>query len=165
MSSPNQIETKAAICVSDMAKMVGLSRQRFAQLVQAGVFPPPLNDVATRRPFYPEDLQAVCLSVRQRNVGVNGKVVMFYSRRGSGPTLAPKTRKPTSKPANADPLEDILYGVKGLGLERVKIPQVKQAVAELYPHGTSGTDLGDVIVAVFLHLNGKNARVNVQSKE
>jgi hypothetical protein len=46
---------KAVVSVSEMARMVGLSRARFYQLQQAGVFPLPVYDVASRRPVYPQD--------------------------------------------------------------------------------------------------------------
>ena len=67
--------------VSQVAISVGLSRQRFHQLVKQGVFPPPVYDIQTRRPHYTEEQQNVCLAVREKNVGINGKVVLFYSRR------------------------------------------------------------------------------------
>ena len=80
-NSNNLDQLKAAISIKDMAAQCGLSRQRFMQLVKAGVFPVPLVDDATKRPYYSEKLQAQCLEVRKRNFGVNGKVIMFYARR------------------------------------------------------------------------------------
>lgn len=71
---------KQAVSIAEMAKMVGLSRGRFYQLVGT-TFPPPIYDVRTRRPFYPPDLQAVCLEVRRRNFGIDGRPVLFYARR------------------------------------------------------------------------------------
>ena len=63
-----------------MARMVGLSRSRFHQLIGT-TFPWPLYSVSTRRPFYDEELQKCCLEVRRRNCGIDGKPVLFYSRR------------------------------------------------------------------------------------
>ena len=68
-----------------MAKLVGSSRQRFHQLMKQGVFPPPVYDIQTRRPHYTEEMQNVCLAVREKNVGINGKVVLFYARRPESP--------------------------------------------------------------------------------
>ena len=62
-------EVKAGVSVSDMARTVGLSRQRFHQLVKEGVFPQPLLDEATGRPYYDESGQTQCLEVRHRNCG------------------------------------------------------------------------------------------------
>jgi len=44
---------KSIVSISGMARMVGLSRARFYQLVGT-TFPWPLYDIATRRPFYGE---------------------------------------------------------------------------------------------------------------
>jgi hypothetical protein len=70
-------ETKAIVSVSELARMCGLSRARFYQLQRAGVFPPPVYDVSTHRPVYVEELQKVCLEVRRKNCGVNGKPILF----------------------------------------------------------------------------------------
>ena len=73
------IETKAVVTVSEMARMCGLSRSRFYQLIGT-TFPAPLMD-KKKRPFYSEELQAVCLEVRRRNCGIDGKPILFYARR------------------------------------------------------------------------------------
>ena len=44
------IMTKAAVSVTEMARMAGLSRARFYQLVKKGTFPPADQDHATERP-------------------------------------------------------------------------------------------------------------------
>lgn len=58
----NQIpsQTKAAVSVSEMARMMGLSRSRFYQLIGSAL-PFPIYDVATRRPIYDQQLQQTCL--------------------------------------------------------------------------------------------------------
>ena len=83
MSSDVQ-PTKPVVSITEMAKMCGLSYQRFAQLRRKGYFPEPLQDADTNRKFYDEELQKTCLLVRQRNMGINGKTIMFYSARRSG---------------------------------------------------------------------------------
>lgn len=97
--STNRQEARAGVSVSEMARMVGLSRQRFHQLVQVGVFPQPQRHDG--RPFYDEPTQQMCLEVRRRNCGVNGQVVLFYSRRHATPT-----KKPTPSP-HADLLDGL----------------------------------------------------------
>ena len=76
--------TKAAVTVAEMARMVGLSRARFYQLLGT-TFPWPVYDVSTRRPIYVEEQQSICLEVRRRNCGIDGKPVLFYARRNGGP--------------------------------------------------------------------------------
>lgn len=143
-------ETRVAVTVADMARMVGLSRARFYQLIQAGVFPAPERHAETGRPFYGEELQRACLEVRRRNCGINGRPVLFYARRLPTSTAAARPRK--IKAAKPDPHPGLVDAVKGLGLKAVTLAQVAAAVAELYPKGSDGVDESEVIVAVFNHL-------------
>lgn len=164
MNSNIQDELKAAICIRDMAAQCGLSRQRFMQLVKTGVFPQPIYDVATRRPFYTDELQKACLDVRRRNCGINGKVVMFYARRASTPPTT-KTKKPKEKATDGDRYADIIDGLKTLGLTTITPAQVAEAVREKFPGGMSATPAAEVIRSIFLHLRGKNTGENVGRKE
>lgn len=146
------VSTKAVVTVSEMARMVGLSRARFYELVEGGVFPTPVYCVSTRRPMYVEELQTICLNVKRKNLGINGKPVLFYSRGHRPLTPAAKPSKPTAtKPKPTFAHADLIDGLGALGL--VATPaQVGEAVAALYPAGVDGIDRGQVLRAVFLHL-------------
>ena len=157
ISSNNLEPKKAAISIREQAFLVGLSRQRFMMLAKAGVFPLPLYDVASRRPFYSEELQAQCLEVRKKNMGINGKVVMFYARRPTGTTTPSKAKKAIGKPTGSDRYADIVDGLKALGLATVTTKQVAEVVGQLFPQGTAAVDPGETIRAVFVHLHRKNA--------
>ncbi len=163
-SCNNNGSFKAAICIKECAALVGLSRQRFMQLVKSGVFPAPLYNVQTKRPYYTEEMQIQVLGVRKRNMGINGQVVMFYARRPCTMTLALKTKKPKSKTKELDRYADILAGVRGLGNESATSAQVAEAVGTLFPNGIAGVDQGEVIRRVFLYLQGKNTGLNVGRK-
>jgi hypothetical protein len=141
-------ETKMVVSVSEMARMVGLSRQRFHQLMQAGVFPQPQRD--NGRPFFDEPTQEQCLEVRRRNCGVNGQVVLFYARRQPA---APRPKKATPVLCLH---ADLLDGLRSLGLVSVTAADVGEAVKTLYPQGTAGVDEGEIIRAVFLHLQSQS---------
>ena len=57
MSWGNNMETtKAAVSIAEMARMVGLSRARFNQLM-GQTFPWPRYSLSNHRPFYDELLQ------------------------------------------------------------------------------------------------------------
>jgi len=146
------VSTKAVVTVTEMARMVGLSRARFYQLVEAGVFPTPVYCVSSRRPMYVEGQQEICLTVRRRNCGVNGKPVLFYARGHRLPTPAGKPSKPTAiKPKPTADHSDLIDGLSALGLA-VNSARVGEAVAELFPAGLTGIDRGRVLRAVFLNL-------------
>ncbi len=148
-------EIRAAVSISAMARAVGLSRQRFYQLVQAGVFPPPLRDETTGRPYFDEEGQQQCAEVRRLNRGINGEIVLFYVRRQNQPR--PKPRRAKAQPKMNDQHADILDGLKSLGLASASAAQVAEVVKELFPKGTDGEDKGQVIRAVFIRLQRKNS--------
>ena len=143
--------TKVAVSVADMARMVGLSRARFYQLMESGVFPRPERHAESNRPFYSEEQQTVVLEVRRRNCGINGQAVLFYARRlPTGTTPAKPLRvKPTPK---VEPHADLLAALQALGLAGVTVGHVADAVRVIYPHGTTGVAEGEVVRSVFLRL-------------
>src|SRR6516162_10146714 len=126
-------DMKAVVTVSEMARMVGLSRARFYQLQKAGVFPAPAYQGG--RPVYTEDQQQVCLEVRRKNWGVNGEPVLFYARRrGTQPTRRPpRASKPV--PKNKD-IQVLLDGLNALGLTTATAARVVKVTEELFPQGT-----------------------------
>lgn len=146
-------QTKVAVSVADMAKMVGLSRARFYQLVEAGVFPRPERHAESGRPFFSEEQQKVVLEVRRRNCGINGQAVLFYARRlPTGPTPAkPQRAKPKPTP-KVEPHADLLAALQALGLTGVTSSQVAKVVGEIFPNGIVGVGEGEVVRAVFLRL-------------
>lgn len=143
---------KAVITVSEMARLVGLSRARFYQLVNDGVFPAPVYCLRTHRPIYVEELQKVCLDIRRRHHGLNGPV-LFYTKHS--PSRRQACRKPKAA-AMDDAVFDILEGVRALGLTSAKAADVEDAVRTLFPTGLGGRDQGESIRDVFLHLTRQN---------
>ena len=144
-------EQKAAVTVAEMARMVNLSRARFYQLMNEGVFPPPVYVVSTRRPIYVEELQQVCLDVRRRNCGINGRPVLFYARGNPVARTAKPTRK-ASKAKKRDEYPEIRAAVQSLGLTNASAGEVSKAARGLYPNGVEGVNQPEVIRAVFLKL-------------
>ena len=73
MSNDRQIRVRGSsnerrnwFSVADMARLVGLSRQRFHQLMTGGCLSTARLRFRTRRPHYTEELQTVCVSVGRR---------------------------------------------------------------------------------------------------
>ena len=146
---PTGFETKTAVSVAEMSRMVGLSRARFYQLIGTA-FPHPVYNVETRRPFYDEESQQLILEVRKRNCGIDGKPILFYARH------ALKTA-PKKKPARVrNPNIELLEGLKSLGLI-VTSAQADAAIRSLFPRGTEHVDQGEVIRTIFIHLKAKGA--------
>src|SRR5262249_38873174 len=126
-----EVQTKTVVTVAEMARMVGLSRARFYQLI-GSAFPWPIYDVSTKRPYYLEEMQRICLEVRRRNCGIDGKPILFYARRFGATPARPARSNMTSKHA------DLVEGLKSLGLTSVNGQQIDSALKVLYPGGTNG---------------------------
>jgi hypothetical protein len=154
------VEIKQAVTVSEMARMCFLSRARFYQLI-GSAFPYPLYNVSTRRPFFDEDLQRVCLEVRRRNCGIDGKPVLFYSRRLD----LPLPKKQSSSGRSASPKttthKNLIVGLAGLGLSGVTEHQVEAALVKLYPNGADGVDEATLLRAIFVDLMRQDRHHNV----
>ena len=156
------VERKQAVTITEMAKMCGLSRARFYQLI-GSAFPYPLYSVPTRRPFYDEGLQNVCLEVRRRNCGIDGKPILFYSRRLDLPVAKKQIhsfgsgspRKPIAKCRN------LIAGLAGLRLGGVTGHQIEAAIQKLYPQGTDGVDEATQLRTLFVHLMCRDREHNV----
>ena len=149
-------ETKFAVSVASMAKMVGLSRSRFYQLMESGVFPRPERHAETGRPYYSEEQQKVVLEVRRRNCGINGQAVLFYARRLPSAMTPAKPKRSKTTPVKptpkVEPNADLLDALQALGLVGVTAKRVTDAVGVIFPNGTVGVEQGEVVRAVFLRL-------------
>ena len=148
---------KVRVTVAEMSRMVGLSRSRFYQLLGA-TFPKPLYDAETKRPFYDEELQRVCLEVRRRNCGINGKPIMFYSRHTYTPTPVQRTRTTKQRATTNSQFDDLLDSVRALGMTAVTRDQVASAVSELFPNGTDVTPPAEVVRAVFVQMKRQESK-------
>lgn len=154
MSEENKIKT--VMSCSDVARLVGLSRQRFRQLINSGVFPSPMYDVRTRRPFYTQEMAIQCQDVRRTNMGINGQPVLFYARRHSiSSPVAKKPRVKTNKPKESQH-DDLIEDVRALGMTSANATQVDAALRNLYPKGIAHEEYSEVVRNVFLHLERKD---------
>lgn len=148
--------SKLVVSVSEMARMVGLSRARFYQLVRSGTFPPPDREPVTGRPCYGEEKQRTCLEVRRRNCGIDGKAVLFYSRRRDAGEKKSKQAKPKLEAQKKD-MTTLLGGLNALGLTTATAAQVEEVTKQLYPSGTAGIDQGEVLKGVFLEIRRRHS--------
>ena len=143
------VNQKAAVSVSEMAKMVGLSRARFYDLVQRGVFVSPVYSLSNRRPFYTAQMQQKNLEVRQTQRGVNGEFALFYLKQPSGPN---RTSRGQSSNGQTNRIDELLQGVRALGARSATTAQIEQALAVCYPEGIGQVDGTDVLRQVYRHL-------------
>ncbi len=141
-------QPKAAITVSSMCSLLGMSRSQFYWHVKKGTFHAPLK-LSNGRPYYNASQVEDNLKARELGIGVNGEYVLFYQR----DTDTPQATKPTkSKPTPKKDHTDLLDGLSALGLSGLTTSVVAEAVEQCYPNGTSGEDENDILRTVFRHL-------------
>jgi Prophage CP4-57 regulatory protein (AlpA) len=142
---------KSVITVSEMAEMCQLSRSRFYDLMEAGVFPKPVLHPSSKRPMYDRGLQEKCLEIKETGIGANGAPVLFNRKpKKAGQPKAQRKAAQDKTPDHAD----LLAALKGLGLTTTA-QAVADALTALFPTGQAELDQGDVIRRLFLHLQGK----------
>lgn len=141
----NDDRIKAAISVSKMCSMIGMSRSQFYAHVRKGTFHAPLK-LANGRPYYNASMVEDICKAREMGIGVNGEYVIFYERSGE----APPTLVAPSKP-KAD-YSSLLDSLQALGLGGLTMATVEKAVADCYPKGTTGAEEPDILRTVFRHI-------------
>ena len=145
---------KAAVSVSEMAELCEVSRSRWYELVDAGVFPAPVVILPIKRPVYDRSLIEKCLQIRETGISLGGWPVV-WNRKRKKTSLTKQKATPPAKGQTADPLiEPIFDAIKALGLNTT-LQAVTDAVAANYPTGIADQGQGDVIRKTFLYLQGK----------
>ena len=162
-SNSNIVESSitSAASISDVAKMVGLSRARFYQLVKAGVFPPPVYAIHSRRPYYTDQMQTACMNIRKQNMGLNGQPILFYSRKALFKTPKPRpSARRNKKSKQPSRWSGILEGLKSLGLDGIKSEQIEAIIRTNYPSGISDIAEGEVLRTCYRNLRQQKMRRN-----
>jgi len=148
MNNKKMLNLKPVVSVTEMAKMLNLSRARVYQLLEIGILPKPLHCERTKRPYFTAELQAKCLEVRETNVGANGQYILFYSPRKNTGTPREKIKK--TNPIHAEFTETL----NSMGLS-CSTNEVQVTIEELFPDGIDDLDDGVVIREIFRHLKSK----------
>lgn len=143
MSVPSKSESslKAAMSVSQMCRMLHMSRSQFYWHVKKGTFHSPLKLASNGRPYFTSQMAEENLRVRDTSIGVGGEYVIFYER-----SAEPRAVK---KPS---PNKGLLEGLKSLGLISLTSEQLSTALNACYPNGTDGEEDSDILRTVFRHL-------------
>ncbi|OYW23721.1 MAG: hypothetical protein B7Z55_03265 [Planctomycetales bacterium 12-60-4] len=140
-------QPKAAITVSKMCSLLGMSRSQFYWHVRKGTFHAPLK-LTNGRPYYNASQVEDNIKAKELGIGVNGEYVLFYVR-------DTETPKPNAEPTKPKPKQDhteLMDGLSALGLSGLTTSMVASAVEQCYPQGTAGQDENDILRTVFRYL-------------
>jgi len=128
MATENSLRSVCSITA--MAKKLILSRSRFYDLLNQGVFPKAVNCPGSNHLFYTLELQQQCLQVKQTGIGISGRPVLFYM---------PRNRKIGKNKCAEDTSPDYfamrLFGLlKNMGATSKK-SQLRAILKRMYPDG------------------------------
>ena len=137
---------KCVVSVLEMAEMLGLSKSRLYDLMQAGIFPRPVQHASCKRPVFDQESQQKCLEIRRTGVGHNGQPVLFNRKR--------RAKVIKRRQDKRQPVEDhgeLIEALNSLGMTTNK-EAVQNALSEVCPDGWKKIDQGELVRRVFLHL-------------
>ena len=162
MAVDNNPNIPAVLSISQMAKLLNLSRSRFYTLMSEGIFLPPIYSASNKRPYFTAEIAQKNLQAKKNNVGVNGKICLFYSRNSSSCVHKKKLRKNKLQNNSAeDEYEDLREGLGALGLSNISDAQIGSALKSCFPNGTADTPEGEILRAVFLSIKRQNTEHNL----
>ena len=140
-----------AASVTTMAQRVGLSRSRFYQLMDLGIFPKPLRHPRTKRPYFNQEQQAQCEVAKATGCGVNGEPVLFATTYKK-PKKSEDVSNATSSHLDGticSIVDEIVHGLIGLGKPDVSRDLIKTALDETYPDGYAEVDASLLLTTVY----------------
>ena len=103
------------------------------------------------------------IDVKKNNVGINGKICIFYRSRSRIISSPAKKHSQKNKKENVIPshIENIVEGLLSLGIEGVSPSQVGKIIGKCFPGGVENIDEGEVLKAVFCQIKAQNSGDNV----
>ena len=149
----------AIIGMSQMAKLLHLSRSRLYQLIDAGILVPPAHLLSNKRPIYTREMVLRNLEVKTNNTGINGQIVMFYTARNTISSVKKVNRKSEVKVQNKVPknkYQSFIGDLESLGLEDVSVKNVESALSDCFPDTVPDLEDDETLIAVFRYLNCQN---------
>jgi len=146
------------INMSNMAKLLNLSRSRLYQLIDQGILLKPVYLLNNKRPVYTREMAMRNLEVKNSNVGINREVIMFYSARVPVTTTKPKktaNKAKDPKPENAR-YADLIDALESLGLEGVISSEIDAAIRDCFPEEMPDMTDDETLIAIFRYLKRRN---------
>ena len=157
--------TKEVVSISEMARMLGLSRARLYQLIKQGVLPQPIRNGQVKRAHYDRNLQEQCIKVRKTNCGINGEVILFYSSKPvelSDISKRPNRKQP-SKPVKKKTdveMDALRHDLEQLGVTMGSEADIRNGLASCFPDGHKNVNRQAVIMSLFEQFNRQNSHDN-----
>ena len=147
------------VSINQLCTLMGISRSRYYQILSEGLICPPVHS-DSKRPYFTRELALKNLAVKKNNIGVNGKICVFYNCNRSS-SFSPKKNKPIKKTKQSNKHGDLIEGLNSLGIQSIKESQVEDAINKCFPNGVDQVDEGEVLKRVYCLIKEQNSTDNV----
>ena len=146
------------VSINQLCSLMKISRSRYYQLLSEGILHPPIH-TDSNRPYFTKEIAIKNLAVKKNNIGVNGKICIFYhSNRCS---ISSAKKKSVKKEKQNNNYEDLIIGLSSLGMENTKSSQIEDAVKKCFPSGTNNIEEGEILRQVYCVIKAQNSTDNV----
>lgn len=135
------------ISVSQMSELLQISRVHFYALLKRRVFPQPIKREKCR-PFYDAELQRTCLEIREKQIGVDGQPILFYTK-----STKPKSENPSKEKTSKYGF--LVDALTELGLSGIGSRQIEATIKRLYPSGIAQIGEEDLIRELFIEFSAR----------
>ena len=154
-------EIPEIVSINQLCSLMNISRSRYYQILSEGLIVPPIYS-DSKRPYFTREMALRNLAVKKNNVGVNGKICIFYNC-NSTHISSPKNnyKKKEHKKKTTDNHTDIIEGLSCLGIDGVSNSQVDEALKKCFPNGTGNVEDGEILRQVYCLINAQNSADNV----
>lgn len=88
MSVNNKTKIDKIYSIKAVCNFLDLSRARYYQLLEQGVFPPPIYHIKSKRPLYTHELRNKCLEIKESGIGFNGDFILFYDKKNNNESFS-----------------------------------------------------------------------------
>ncbi len=149
------------VSINQLCSLMSISRSRYYQILSEGLIHPPVF-TDSKRPYFTREMALINIAVKKNNVGVNGKICIFYNC-NSTPISSPKnnSKKKEQKKKTTAKHTDLIDGLSSLGLTDITSSQVDAALKKCFPDGLDNVDEGEVLRMVFCQIKEQNSADNV----
>lgn len=148
--TPSHRNRRSAYSVAETARLCGISRSRFYELIEAGVMPMPVYCVRSRRPLFTQELAAQCVEIRESNLALDGRYVVFYERRNPpASTTNPAPASQRRRTPSIDPLaQEMIESLRSMGITESETAMA-EAIRECCPNGVTEERFEQDLLLIF----------------
>ena len=148
------------VSINKLCSLMGISRSRYYQILSEGLILPPIYS-DSKRPYFTKEMAIKNLEVKKNNVGVNGKICIFYNVRDSPISSAKNNNTKKKKNKTTDKYADLIDGLASLGLDEFNNSQVEESLKKCFPNGTDNVEEGEILRQVYCLIKAQNSTDNV----